>query len=295
MNGSRWLETSVRVYAALLYAYPASFRQRYGGEMTWVFRELAADALRRRGALGLIVQWCRVLGDLALTAPRERLAEPRRSLDMRAAVRVVSSAVVAVVAYHVVMATVGIVLAMVGLIVSGGSHGISPDPLLEWTFLLLPPFLTGMLLTQAKPLFRPAITAPLSVASYWAVALTLMPGDPSWWLRVGLVVCLGLVTLVGCVVGRKATGHFERCAVPASLLAGTSAILISTFAIACVLWLVLAGSQLDGGYRPALIASLYGLALIAALTIANLIMGIAKHHNRRERFGRSALDLVEGA
>ena len=61
----RFVEVSVRVYEWLIRAYPPSFRSEYGDEMPQVFRELATDALRQRGAIGLTTTWFRVLGDLA--------------------------------------------------------------------------------------------------------------------------------------------------------------------------------------------------------------------------------------
>ncbi len=47
----RPVDVSRRIYRALLRAYPASFRDIYGEEMTLVFGELAGDAWNRRGWL----------------------------------------------------------------------------------------------------------------------------------------------------------------------------------------------------------------------------------------------------
>jgi hypothetical protein len=74
-DSPRSIERSVRLYRALLRAYPASFRQEYGDEMTLVFRELAVDAWRRRGRIGLWLIWLRVLGDLLRSSPREHVAQ----------------------------------------------------------------------------------------------------------------------------------------------------------------------------------------------------------------------------
>ncbi len=68
---------SERLYAFLLRAYPADFRDEYGAELRHVFR----DGLRQRGAS----IWPRILADLARTAMREHLDVLLQ--DVRAAVR----------------------------------------------------------------------------------------------------------------------------------------------------------------------------------------------------------------
>jgi hypothetical protein len=68
----RCVERSIRIYAALVKAYPASFRKEYADEMVLVFRDVATEAWRRRRHIGLLVVWLRVLGDLIRTAPKER-------------------------------------------------------------------------------------------------------------------------------------------------------------------------------------------------------------------------------
>jgi hypothetical protein len=55
----------------LLLAYPRSFRQRFGPEMTQVFRDCARNACQRGNLLGL---WARTLGDLLATVPAEYVA-----------------------------------------------------------------------------------------------------------------------------------------------------------------------------------------------------------------------------
>jgi hypothetical protein len=72
---------SVRLYRALIKAYPAAFCRQYGDEMTLVFRELATDAWSRRGWFGLACMWCRVLADLAGSVLRQHwLADNPRVL-----------------------------------------------------------------------------------------------------------------------------------------------------------------------------------------------------------------------
>jgi len=65
----RW---TVRAYRALLGLYPRSFRRAYGTEAERVVADLLRD---RRGPLGLPRLWGRVLGDLLLTATKERGAQ----------------------------------------------------------------------------------------------------------------------------------------------------------------------------------------------------------------------------
>jgi hypothetical protein len=74
-DSPRCVERSVRIYAALIKAYPASFRQEYADEMVLVFRELATDAWQRRKHVGLAATSFCVLIDLVRTVPRERLTE----------------------------------------------------------------------------------------------------------------------------------------------------------------------------------------------------------------------------
>jgi hypothetical protein len=63
----------------MLAAYPASFRREYGDAMVQLFRDLAGDAYRRRGLLGLAVLWLRTLTDLMSSVIRQRREEmPRR-------------------------------------------------------------------------------------------------------------------------------------------------------------------------------------------------------------------------
>ena len=67
----RPVDGSTKLYQALLRAYPAPFRQRYGEEMTLVFGELTSDAWDRGGWPGLASVWLRVVVDLARTVPQQ--------------------------------------------------------------------------------------------------------------------------------------------------------------------------------------------------------------------------------
>ncbi len=72
---SAWLlAASVRLYRALLHAYPPDFRRQYGAEMALLFGDSSRDALAESGVSGLGGVWLHALGDLAATAPQEQLA-----------------------------------------------------------------------------------------------------------------------------------------------------------------------------------------------------------------------------
>jgi hypothetical protein len=74
-----WLLTASRqLYGALLRLYPASFRAAYGREMRQLFADCCRDAIARSGLPGLLALWLRTLGDLAVSAPRERFAVVRQ-------------------------------------------------------------------------------------------------------------------------------------------------------------------------------------------------------------------------
>jgi len=79
------VELSVRIYRSLMHVYPVSFRQKYGREMTRVFREVVTASTQRHGSAGLITTWCRVLGDLALSGFQEHLIELQGRLEMKTA------------------------------------------------------------------------------------------------------------------------------------------------------------------------------------------------------------------
>jgi hypothetical protein len=70
-----WLRLSERVYRLLLAAYPKEFRDAYGSQMEQTFRDLCREARRRRGMLGLVRLWARVLLDLTSTAAVQRIDE----------------------------------------------------------------------------------------------------------------------------------------------------------------------------------------------------------------------------
>jgi hypothetical protein len=62
---------SVRVYTALLKAYPKRFRSEYGTQMQQLFRDLHKE--RRGSRSGIVLLWIRTLSDLVPTAVAQRI------------------------------------------------------------------------------------------------------------------------------------------------------------------------------------------------------------------------------
>ncbi len=76
-RGGRWSE---RVYTALLWLYPPTFRREYGPDMLQSFRDTLRDETRCRGRRGVLRTWAITLGDLVVSLPREWPREFRRGL-----------------------------------------------------------------------------------------------------------------------------------------------------------------------------------------------------------------------
>lgn len=70
----RPLARSLRLYRALLRAYPPAFRREHGAAMVQLFRDGCRDAYRARGGTGLLAVWRHTLGDVCVSALRERRA-----------------------------------------------------------------------------------------------------------------------------------------------------------------------------------------------------------------------------
>jgi len=69
------LSVSVRVYRALLVAYPKTFRDDYETHMVQVFRNSFRDAYHCNGLPGVIDLWLHTCADLLVTALMERITE----------------------------------------------------------------------------------------------------------------------------------------------------------------------------------------------------------------------------
>lgn len=72
------LSTSVRIYRALLVAYPKTFREHYETQMVQVFRDSFREAHHRNGMSGVVDLWLHTCADLFVTALIERITERSR-------------------------------------------------------------------------------------------------------------------------------------------------------------------------------------------------------------------------
>jgi hypothetical protein len=74
-SSANWLSVSVRIYRALLVAYPKKFREHYETHMVQVFRDSFRYEYHRNGISGVIDLWLHTFADLLVTALMERLME----------------------------------------------------------------------------------------------------------------------------------------------------------------------------------------------------------------------------
>ena len=72
---SNSLSVSMRVYCALLVAYPKKFRDHYETQLVQVFRDSLRDAHQYNGTSGVIDLWLHTCVDLFVTALIERISE----------------------------------------------------------------------------------------------------------------------------------------------------------------------------------------------------------------------------
>ena len=72
------LSVSVRIYRALLVAYPKKFREHYETQMVQVFRDSFREAYHLNGIPGVIDLWLHTFADLLVTALIERITERSR-------------------------------------------------------------------------------------------------------------------------------------------------------------------------------------------------------------------------
>jgi hypothetical protein len=71
---------SVRVYQALLLAYPAKFQQEYGSHMMQVFRDCCLRTIRQSGANGMARLWAVTLLDVVQSVVSEHA---RKEIEMK--------------------------------------------------------------------------------------------------------------------------------------------------------------------------------------------------------------------
>ena len=225
----RGVERLVRIYGWMIKAYPAFFRRAYGDEMNWVFRDLAAEAWRRRGRFGLLALWFRVMLDLARSVPREHLAAIQRRIEMKAPIRVSLWVLLAAfVYYELMMAGLFVVIGVAYLYVDNGwlplFENESCAAAVKIVMFYLPAFFMGMILARVKPFFRPSLTAPIGVMVPWGlmglccfIDEGLHRAHGSWYVWAGqvgmgilFVASLGLAAWLGCFVSNKLSGRLAK-------------------------------------------------------------------------------------
>jgi hypothetical protein len=72
------VSVSVRIYRALLVAYPKKFRDHYETQMVQVFRDSFREAHHHNGMPGVMNLWLHIFADLLVTALIERISEGSR-------------------------------------------------------------------------------------------------------------------------------------------------------------------------------------------------------------------------
>ena len=80
METKRWINISRRVYARLLYLYPAGHRAEYGADMLQVFTDQCRTANQAHTGLAFLVLWARTLIDLGINVVREHFTSPQGGL-----------------------------------------------------------------------------------------------------------------------------------------------------------------------------------------------------------------------
>ena len=80
METKRWINISRRVYARLLYLYPAGHRAEYGTDMLQVFTDQCRAANQAHTGLAFLALWVRTLIDLGINVVREHLTAPQGGL-----------------------------------------------------------------------------------------------------------------------------------------------------------------------------------------------------------------------
>jgi hypothetical protein len=69
------LSVSVRIYRAMLVAYPKTFRKNYETQLVQVFRDSLRETYQHQGMFGLFDLWLHTFADLLVTAFIERVSE----------------------------------------------------------------------------------------------------------------------------------------------------------------------------------------------------------------------------
>jgi hypothetical protein len=80
MKTNHWINISRRVYARLLYLYPAPHRAEYGADMLQVFTDQCRAAKQTQKGAAFLVLWVRTLIDLIVNVTREHLTPSQGGL-----------------------------------------------------------------------------------------------------------------------------------------------------------------------------------------------------------------------
>ena len=196
MNEDQTRPASVRLYSALLKAYPKPFRHEYGSQMEQLFRDLYRAGRGSRS--GLVLLWIRTLSDLVPTAVAQRImshTDPRE-----AAMR---NRRLAVVGFVLLLAPLFFVSA--SLLKYGLGVALMFDPLeavlsllsRREVFNLVSPlvFLGGLGLALALNVF--AVTRFNVSREDGTIVSTVRVAPELWNIAVAVVSILLLVTLLG--------------------------------------------------------------------------------------------------
>jgi hypothetical protein len=161
----------VRVYGALLRAYPAEFQAAYTKEMTHVFRELAEDAAQHRGWRGLFGVWLRVGKDFAHSVLTQHLQRTHGRAVMRKSMRGLLWLALVLVVHHVVMIASLLSVALTYVAFGGGWEAWNAAPRIwtEGAMVFLPALLTGLVFGRLAGMPRPQVMIPLGVFIYWLI------------------------------------------------------------------------------------------------------------------------------
>ena len=122
----------VNLYALLLRAYPAEFRNEYGMEMRLLFAEMLRDAKDRRGVMGICMVTVRVTIDLIRSATKERLGIADAGERAIWALALIGCAVLVYVTRHATQAQAPM-LVLIATTVLLGAY----DPSRAWRWALL--------------------------------------------------------------------------------------------------------------------------------------------------------------
>jgi hypothetical protein len=118
-----------RIYKLLLFAYPAKFRHRFGGEMAQIFRTRTSTIVSDRGYAGLAAYALHILWDWLRTAPKERMDTMTRDTKLALAVGLIPA--IAFTLHDLVFqlpdneheASLGVFLTVGGLLLAWGASG----------------------------------------------------------------------------------------------------------------------------------------------------------------------------